>query len=185
MKATNELKKEHEGIKLMLRVLQTVAGKIESGERVNIEHFDGILEFLLIFVDKCHHGKEEEFLFPALEVAGVSRKGGPIGVLLAEHAEGRKIISRLKDAFAAYGSGRDSAADEISKAAKEYVSLLSLHIDKENEVLFPMAEGRINEADDVRLVERFEELERERIGQGKHEEFHAMLGRLKEEYLSL
>ncbi|HDP95774.1 MAG TPA: hypothetical protein ENN40_10515 [Candidatus Aminicenantes bacterium] len=108
---------------------------------------------------------------------------GPIGVMLAEHAEGRKIISRLKSAFAAYGSSRSTAAQEISEDANEYVSLLSQHIDKENNVLFPVAEGRINAAADSRLVEHFEELERERIGAGKHEEFHAMLEHLKEEYL--
>jgi hemerythrin-like domain-containing protein len=35
------------------------------------------MEFLTVFVDKCHHGKEEEFLFPALEAAGIAREGGP------------------------------------------------------------------------------------------------------------
>lgn len=184
MKATDELKKEHHGIGLMLRVLRTVTDKLKGGECVNSEHLDAILEFLSIFVDKCHHGKEEEFLFPALEQAGVPREGGPIGVMLAEHAEGRKIIARLKDAFAAYRSGRGTAAQEISEAANDYVRLLSQHIEKENGVLFPMVEGRINEADDVRLVERFEDLERKRIGHGKHEEFHAMLERLREEYLT-
>ena len=148
------------------------------------EDLDGIGEFLSIFADKCHHGKEEEFLFPALEKAGVPREGGPTGAMLAEHAQGRKIIARLKDAFAAYGSGRSVASQEISEAANDYVSLLSQHIEKENGVLFPMAEGRINEADDVRLVECFEDLERERIGPGKHEEFHGMLGRLKDKYLA-
>lgn len=56
MKATDELKKEHEGIELMLRVLQAVADKFRQDKLVNTEHMDGILEFLLIFVDKCHHG---------------------------------------------------------------------------------------------------------------------------------
>jgi hemerythrin-like domain-containing protein len=184
MKATDELKKEHEGIKLMLRVLQAVAGKVNLGDRVNPEHIDGILEFLSIFVDKCHHAKEEEFLFPALEAAGMPREGSPIGVMLAEHAESRQIVARLKDAFAAYRSGRESASLEVSKTAGEYIGLLSRHIDKENGVLFPMADGRIEAADDDRLVVRFEELERERIGHGKHEEFHALLARLENAYLT-
>ena len=76
MKATDELKKEHEGIKLMLRVLQAVAGKVNLGDRVNPEHIDGILEFLSIFVDKCHHAKEEEFLFPAFGMLGEHNADG-------------------------------------------------------------------------------------------------------------
>lgn len=183
MKATEELVKEHEGIKLMLRILASVAKRIQGGAVVPQSDLEGIGEFLSIFVDKCHHGKEEEFLFPSLEQAGVPREGGPIGVMLAEHAEGRRIIARLKEAFAAYGSGRGAAAREILEAADDYVGLLSQHIEKENQILFPMAEGRLNEADDARLVESFEDLERERIGQGKHEEFHRMLGRLEDKYL--
>jgi hemerythrin-like domain-containing protein len=184
MRATEELMKEHEGIKLMLKILSAVAHRVKGGCAVPKKDLDGIAEFLSTFVDRCHHGKEEDFLFPALEQAGVPREGGPIGVMLAEHAEGRKIIARLKDAFVAYGSGRDSRTEKISEVADEYVSLLSHHIDKENGILFPMAEGRISVADDSRVVEHFEKLEHERIGQGKHEEFHAMLGRLKKEYLA-
>lgn len=184
MRATEELVKEHEGIKLMLKILTAVAHRVKGGCAVSQKDLDGIAEFLSTFADRCHHGKEEDFLFSALERAGVPREGGPIGVMLAEHAEGRKIIARLKDAFAAYGSGRDSAAEKISEAAGEYVSLLSHHIEKENGVLFPMAEGRIRAADDSRLVEHFEKLEHEWIGHGKHEEFHAMLGRLKKEHLT-
>jgi hemerythrin-like domain-containing protein len=62
MEAIDELKKKHQGIELMLRVLQAVANKFERGEQVYAEHLDGILEFLSIFVDKCHHGKEEDFM---------------------------------------------------------------------------------------------------------------------------
>lgn len=182
MKATEELMQEHEGILLMLKILAAAAKRIEGGGVVPQSDLEGIAEFLSIFVDKCHHGKEEDFLFPALERAGVPREGGPIGVMLAEHAEGRKIVAALKAAFAAYEAGRSAAAQEISATADEYVRLLRQHIDKENGILFPMAEGRISEAEDMRLVESFEELERERIGQGKHEQFHAMLDKLQAEY---
>ncbi|BDD88904.1 hemerythrin domain-containing protein [Desulfofustis limnaeus] len=183
MRATEELMKEHEGIKLMLDILTAVARRIEQGGAVPQKDLEGIVEFLSIFADKCHHGKEENFLFPVLEQLGVPREEGPIGVMLAEHDQGREIIARLADAFAAYGLSRKSAVDEITTAAKQYVRLLRQHIDKENGILFPMAEGRISEAEDNRLIEEFEELEREQIGFGKHEEFHAMLGQLKETYL--
>lgn len=49
--------------------------KIVSGKNVPAEELKGIMEFLTVFVDKCHHGKEEDFLFPALEAAGIAKDG--------------------------------------------------------------------------------------------------------------
>ena len=97
MKATGELRKEHEGIRIMLEILQTVAQKMVDGESVPRDEIDDIMEFLTIFVDTCHHGKEEEFLFPALESAGIARNNGPIGVMLHEHEQGRKFILNMKN----------------------------------------------------------------------------------------
>jgi hemerythrin-like domain-containing protein len=183
MKATDELKQEHEGIEIMLRVLRAVADKFKQDEHVNPEHLDGILEFLSIFVDKCHHGKEEEFLFPALEVAGVPREGGPIGVMLNEHEQGRKLVAKLKTALADCQSGKNADTSKVQWIINEYVKLLTQHIAKENTVLFPMADDKVDSNKDTELFESFEQLERERIGVGKHEEFHGLLDRLKDAYL--
>ena len=50
------------------------------------EHLDQLFEFFGVFVDRCHHGKEEALLFPALEAVGIGNNGGPIGVMLRERA---------------------------------------------------------------------------------------------------
>ncbi|HVP22916.1 MAG TPA: hemerythrin domain-containing protein, partial [Conexivisphaerales archaeon] len=70
-----DLRAEHEGILLMLRILEGVCARLVPGGRLDVTHLDQIMEFFVVFVDKCHHGKEEEFLFPALEEAGVPREG--------------------------------------------------------------------------------------------------------------
>lgn len=184
MKAIDELIKEHHGIEVMLRVLQAVADKLKGGKKVNVNDLDGILEFLSIFVDKCHHGKEEEFLFPALEQAGVPRKSGPVGIMLGEHAQGRTLVARLKNAVAGYKSGDMANALGANSIINEYVALMSQHITKENAVLFPIANAKLDSNKDSELFEDFEELEIERIGVGKHDEFHALLDHLQDIYLS-
>lgn len=185
MKATDDLRNEHEGIELMLRILQAIAGKLEQGEQIGSGQLDGIMEFLSIFVDKCHHGKEEEFLFPALEAVGVHRDGGPIGIMLNEHEQGRKLVVKLKDAVTRYTStsGDKTAAAGFQQITSEYVTLLTQHIEKESNVLFAMADAKLDTAKDNELFEAFEKLEKERIGPGKHEEFHELLHRLEHEYL--
>jgi hemerythrin-like domain-containing protein len=184
MKATQELKNEHQGIARMLRIIEAVGGKLGRNEHVDAKHLNGIIEFLSIFVDKCHHGKEEEFLFPALEAVGVLHDGGPIGVLLDEHKQGRKLVARLKDGVTGYTSGNKGAAATLQLTANEYAALMTLHIDKENTVLFPMADTKLDSDKDISLFEAFERLERERIGVGKHEEFHVLLDQLRDAYLS-
>jgi hemerythrin-like domain-containing protein len=184
MKSTDELKNEHEGILLMLRIIETVSGKMESGVQIPSADLDGIMEFLSVFVDKCHHGKEEDFLFPALEAVGILREGGPIGLLLDEHRKGREIVAKLKEAVNLYKSGNQNAPTDFTRLAADYISLMTQHIDKENNVLFPMADARLDPAEDIRLFESFEKLEKERIGPGKHEEFHGLLNHLEKEYIS-
>jgi hemerythrin-like domain-containing protein len=184
MKATDELVKEHQGIELMLRIMQAVAEKLKGGDRIPAGELSSILEFLSVFVDQCHHGKEEEFLFPALEAAGVARVGGPIGVMLKEHEQGRRLVSHLRDAVTGYTSGDDAASSDIQSTIGEYEALLTQHIEKENKVLFPMADARLDSTKDHALFEAFENLERDRIGPGKHEAFHALLDQLQGAYLT-
>ncbi|OQB40590.1 MAG: iron-sulfur cluster repair di-iron protein [Candidatus Latescibacteria bacterium ADurb.Bin168] len=183
MQATTDLMKEHRGIELMLRVLGAISARAGAGEALDTGELDGILEFLTVFADKCHHGKEEDILFPALEAVGIQRSHGPIGVMLLEHTEGRAIIKRLKDAVAEYKAGDRTAANRIASAGDDYAALLSQHIQKEDKVLYPMGDERLTPEKDAELVAAFEEIERERIGPSRHEEFHAMLHRLEAKYL--
>jgi hemerythrin-like domain-containing protein len=183
MKSTQQLKDEHEGVKVMLHILGEVCRQLETTGNLNKEHFESILEFLSIFVDKCHHGKEEELLFPALEAAGIP-KYGPISVLLHEHQVGRNYVKAMSEAFAGYQRGNKSLSQGIMHNAHNYIFLLSNHIEKENDVLFVMADDHLSERMQHELLEGFEKIEEERIGIGKHEEFHVLLEKLSRIYLN-
>ncbi len=71
---------------------------------------------------------------------------------------------------------------DIRENAAEYRNLINSHIYKENNVLFPMADRFMNDDDAVRIIDRFEEIERDRVGVGKHEAYHEMLHSLKVRY---
>jgi hemerythrin-like domain-containing protein len=60
---------------------------------------------------------------------------------------------------------------------------LDQHIDKENTVLFPLAEKQLTAAKLTELLKGFEIIETEKIGAGKHEEFHKMIDHLEKVYL--
>jgi hemerythrin-like domain-containing protein len=184
MKPIQDLIAEHEAVKLTLRILDKICSNIEqTGKISNPEHLNQLIEFFSVFVDKCHHGKEEELLFPALEASGVPRDRGPIGVMLAEHQQGRDYIQKMKEAISQYNGGDREAAAKLVKNARAYIALLRQHIDKENNVLFPIGDNRLSEKKKEELWEGFETIETQKIGAGKHEAFHKMIEYLEMVYL--
>lgn len=184
MNAIQELVSEHDAVKLTLRILERIGENVEAtGTIEHPDHLGQLFDFFGTFVDRCHHGKEEEFLFPALEGVGISRDGGPVGVMLREHQQGRDHVAAMKSAVNDYRCGDANAARTFTQHAEAYVALLTFHIEKENQVLFPLALKHLPQSDLDRLKTGFGRIETEKIGDGRHKAFHAMLNRLEAIYL--
>ena len=187
MKPTEVLKEEHHGVKLSLRVLGKLCEKMTaegSEDALAAEHdLVRLIEFFRVFVDKCHHAKEEEILFPALLAAGLPKQGGPVQVMLHEHELGRKMVSNMDSALTNFRLDKQQALPELKEAAKSYIQLLTDHIDKEDNVLYPFADANLSAAIQADMVAAFEDIETERIGQGRHEQFHEMLHEFHKKYL--
>jgi hemerythrin-like domain-containing protein len=128
--ATDVLRDEHRVILQALTTLERAAETLGAGRPLPDGLWTALLEWLRAFADRQHHAKEERVLFPALINAGLPADGGPITVMLGEHAEGRHLLQAMET-----GSAEARAA-----AAVSYVHLLREHIDKENSVLFPLAD---------------------------------------------
>jgi hemerythrin-like domain-containing protein len=183
MKATSELVKEHEGITLMLNIMTKVSDNIQKRKLVDSQHIVQIIEFLKIFADQCHHGKEEGILFPELVKKGFSQESGPIAVMLHEHTIGRGYIKDMADHFERFKTENGGELLRVADDMNKYISLLTNHIRKENQILFPMADKALPEDVQDQLFARYEKLEKEVIGVGRHEEFHKLLKNLKAVYL--
>jgi hemerythrin-like domain-containing protein len=176
-KAIDDLRNEHDAILSALGILDAMTAKLGGKHPPTGEDLLGFLGFLKEFADKCHHGKEEGILFPALTKAGIPEQGGPTGQMLAEHVEGRAFIKGME---AAIGASVDNRA--FSEAAGGYSRLLRSHIEKENRVLFPTAERVLPAPELDGIFERFEQHEETVIGHGRHEQLHALLKDLKRRY---
>jgi hemerythrin-like domain-containing protein len=177
------LRKEHEAILKMLDVTEEVARRLNAGQQSTPETLASLLEFFRLFADKCHHGKEEDLLFPQLEKKGMPRAGGPIGVMLTEHEQGRALIRQMAEATQAYPSQPQTAGPAWAQAARGYAGLLRAHIEKENNILFVMAERMLAPEEQAELAEGFETLEVEKMGAGTHERLHALMAKLIKEIL--
>ncbi len=180
VKPTRDLMDEHGGILLMLNIMNKVAERLRHGDEVKAADLDKIVEFLRNFADKCHHGKEEGILFPELLKNPANKK--LINELLGEHKTGRDFIRGMADSVELY-EPESADALHIAVNAEGYARLLFDHIKKENLVLFPIADKELSEQAQKEMEERFEKLELEVVGPGKHEQYHGWLRELREVYL--
>ena len=184
MKPTDQLVEEHSTIQVMLRVLEAVAERLEAGQQVDAGQMESMVEFIRLFADRFHHGKEEDLLFSAMEAAGIPRDGGPIGVMLEEHDEGRGYVKAMSEGIASYRDGNPDAARTIAASARRYAGLLADHIEKENGMLYPMADSHIPPEKQQELLHRFSVVEAEKIGPGRADHFRDLVGSLEQTYLS-
>ncbi|MDQ1276668.1 MAG: hypothetical protein QG610_2246 [Euryarchaeota archaeon] len=180
MRPTDDLREEHRAVKLMLRILDGICTNIEAGRNVEQEHLERLVDFMKTFVDRCHHTKEEAYLFPEMVKAEIPGAGELIDSLLKEHEQGREHVRRIKEAVSRKEWDRESSMVENSRA---YIQLLTLHIEKEDNDLFPRADTSLEAGVQKELLDSFEIVEKEEIGAGKHEEFHTLLHSLKDIYV--
>lgn len=179
MQATEILMEEHRVIERVLDSVETAAQRLEAGQPVPMEFFIKTTDFVKGFADGCHHKKEENVLFPAMEEHGMPRQAGPVGAMLADHEEGRRLVRALRAAAERAQRGDSSAIPLVAQNALGYVTLLRQHIQKENNILFPMADQVIPTHAHAQVTEQFEHIEHEETGAGVHEKYLGIAAELE------
>jgi len=178
---TGVLREEHQLILTVLDVLQQVLEKGESGEW-DIDSMEECVVFFRLFADACHHGKEEDLLFPELESRGMSKEEGPIAVMLAEHRKGRALVARMAEAVTAEREERGSRLAEFDSAARGYIELLRGHIFKEDNVLFNMADFMFDKPGCARLCDQYDDVCSHRFEGRTKTELEKLAGNLQSRY---
>jgi hemerythrin-like domain-containing protein len=164
MNPIEKLMQEHRHILKAVELLEKGAAALEKGEDISPLFFRNAIDFVRNYADRYHHAKEEEILFVRLGEVGFSPEMGPVAVMLYEHDQGRGFISGLANATDIYASGDKSAVGDIVKYSISYATLLRQHIQKEDMVLYPMAENALGEAGISQLQPEFEKVELEKAG---------------------
>ncbi len=177
MHPIKDLVKEHALVKLALRVLEKACDQIEAGKDMNQEDMRNVVLFIREFADKCHHGKEEALLFPAIKENNIPEEVALVDIFIEEHKISRGFVKNMADAIEA------SLSPIFIENARKYIQLLDQHIDRENQFLFPMAEKSLSEDKLKELEVGFENVEKNIIGEKRHQELFGLIQNLKEIYL--
>ena len=178
-KPTEVLEEEHHFIKKVVGAMAILAEELEQGKKVDTKTLESVADFMRTFGDKCHHGKEETHLFPALERKGVPMRGCPLGALIAEHQKGRNFVKELIQATTGYAENDSSTRDSLLKSLRGLIDLYPNHIWKEDYLAFPMANKILSDDEQRELGEKFEMVENE-IGRDVHHRFEQLAKELEE-----
>jgi hemerythrin-like domain-containing protein/ferredoxin len=177
--ASANLIEEHDGILFGLKILEEMVFLKGNLEEVDAGDFAEMIDFLMIFADKCHQGKEEDIYFPALEEAGIKKQEGPIAKLLMDHIDGRERIFRMTELAKDFSSNEN----EYMAIATDLIRMLREHIETENTTLYPLGDAVVPADVQKKMIAEFEKFEETVMGKGTHEKQHELLHRLEKKYL--
>lgn len=135
---TESLRKDHALIEKMINALKIMSTLLQKGTTIPKPILDQTIDFSTNFTNQCHHGKEEESLFPTLEKNGMPKEGGPIARMLFEHEITKNLTNSIIKSTEVYLSTGQPGA--LIEDIEKYVEHVSLHLSKENQRLFVMAD---------------------------------------------
>ena len=176
---TSALRKDHDLIEKAVSAMKTTSSLLKDGKKIPESILLPTIDFAKNFTNVCHHGKEENALFPALAKVGVPTTMGPIAAMLKEHETTKLIAEKIEEFAKKYLETGDSA--NLVDALDVYVEHVSAHLWKENNRLFLMANARL-QAYGKEVVDALQETETAKLAQlGKTRgDYEKMVDDLKE-----
>lgn len=139
--STASLRRDHDLIEKVIKAMESTIQLLNDGKQIPESILLPVIDFSKNFTDVCHHSKEENSLFPALEQAGMPRNMGPIAMMLMDHERSREIGKEMESSAKDYISSGNST--KLISDMQQYVEHITEHLWKENNKLFMMAEARL------------------------------------------
>ena len=176
MQTRGPLMIEHRLIERMIGLIVAALEKIKSENKVDPGFVDTSVDFIRMYADRTHHGKEEDILFRDLDKKNLSPEDRQVmNELIEEHVFGRKTTKALIDANTRYRNGDASALAEIVEKLKILVEFYPKHIEKEDKVFFPAYLAYFTDEEDQAMLDEFWEFDRKMI----HEKYKAVAAELE------
>ena len=147
---------EHQLILRMISLVEHNTALLAEGKFRNWEFYLDAVDFIRNYADRFHHAKEEDVLFTELVMNGMPEKQSPIEAMHMEHDQGRAHVQAIEEAAQKALGGETGQVAVIVEHATGYAALLRGHIDKENDILYPLAERVLPEAVRNRMLAAYE-----------------------------
>lgn len=163
---------EHRVIEQVIGAMQRQLDAIAAGGRVDTRTIDECVDFLRVYADRTHHGKEEEILFRWLGSRPLTLTHRVLlEELIDEHALSRQTTTDLAEANKLHRQGDRASLAALTASLETLVMMYPQHIAKEDDVFFPtLRASYMNEEEEAGLLREFGEFDRQMI----HEKYRSV-----------
>jgi hemerythrin-like domain-containing protein len=124
----------------MIAVMAKELERIQAEGEADPSFIETAVNFIKIYADACHHGKEERILFRDLQKKDMKPADQQLmDELIEEHKLGRKLTGQLVEAKTRYEKGDNAAIMTIVNTMQQLVNFYPKHIEKEDKHFFKSA----------------------------------------------
>ncbi len=184
MNPVETLQSEHRTIGVALDILEAICRRIERTRIVeNPEHIDALVDFLMNFADKGHHGKEETFLYPLLEDTRTTVEDNRIWRMVREHELARDFLQGMQRAMERCRDNDPEGPEMLVYMALGYIEVTRRHMRSETAFLQDVDDKRLTETDMERLADSFEAIETDWFGPEQYAAYRTVPTRLGRFYI--
>jgi hemerythrin-like domain-containing protein len=155
---------EHRLIERMIKQLKEKSQIFQKKNEVDILFIDKAVDFIRVYADRCHHGKEEDILFRDLAKKNLYPEHKNImDELVKEHAYARNITKSLVSAKEKYSQQVKTALSDIVKLMADLVEFYPKHIEKEDKYFFLPCMKYFSKQEQAAMLNEFWEFDKKLV----------------------
>jgi hemerythrin-like domain-containing protein len=163
MKPRGQLMIEHRLIEKVLTIANNKAITM-SKDNFSPLFVDKIVDFIIVYADRTHHGKEKDILFMELGKKNMDFENVKImNELIDEHKQARAKVKEIIDYNMQFKSGNTEVVSKIAQIIVWLANFYPVHIIKEDKVFFPNSEKYFDDGELVKMQEKFDDFDRNMI----------------------
>jgi hemerythrin-like domain-containing protein len=172
MKPRGPLMTEHRLIEKMLLVVKQKVSEAGKNNHIDGVFVDTMVDFIKVYADRTHHGKEEEILFKELVKKKMNQQDTTmLEELINDHKQARNKVKSIVEAKDKYLQGDTKSLETILHTMKWLIDFYPIHILKEDKEFFPNTEAYFSKEELDRMLEDFREFDRNMI----HEKYQKVV----------
>ena len=178
MKPIGPLMIEHRRIERMIGLLSKEIEKIREENTVDLAFVEAGVDFIRMYADRTHHGKEEDILFRDLKKKNLSQEHKTtMDELIDEHKTGRSMVAKLVAAGESVRKGSPGSVQEVISCLEDLVEFYPKHIEKEDKHFFRPILEYFTEDEQQEMLKEMNEFDRMLI----HEKYVGVIERWEKE----
>ncbi len=153
MSASDTLRKDHQQIKRLEKVINKCYHELDNGKDIPFSDIEIISLIIAEFLDSIHYSREEGSYFPCVASYDALKK--EIHTFLVEHEFGRRIANKVAFHLQRWKKGEDTR-EPVSRFLRTYSIYLQDHMRKEDEFFDKAEQTVLSKEEEQEMYEQFQ-----------------------------